>query len=326
MARACWIAALTGACGLSTPTLEAPRDAGASPTLERIETLKAAVAVRPDDATAHRRLGTTLAHAVLRGDLNQQAWAEYHLERAYRLKPEAKTAPRVLARLLNLRLVTGDWSKVELQAELYRHLTATEVQPDDAFVYACFTRAIEAADAYARGRPIAALREIRELERELEVRLEHHPDDIDTHAMAGNYALTFAGMLPWGRGRRLDTAIEHLEVQQARWDELSPDARGWGIAPNTRGVFRLWLAEALLARGDLEDAMHHYRAVASDVGDSRTAEQLAAVARLRQETAADYAGDRALLPAWPSGATACIACHGEDARLSTASLYLPASR
>jgi hypothetical protein len=176
---------------------------------------------------------------------------------------------------------------------------------------------------YDEGHELAAYVRVARLERRLEVRLRHHPDEIDTHAMAGNYALGFAGAIPWGRRERLERATEYLRVQQARWDELSPGARAEYMAPNVRAVWAFMLAEALTAAGDVEGARPHYkRVIESERPDSLPAVTLAEASRERLARLQAYAGRSELLPVWPAGPASCMACHSESARLPTDGLFV----
>lgn len=225
-----------------------------------------------------------------------------------------------------MRSTALDFSRVDLQVELYESLHSEGVDPVEAqlheFTTDCFLEVARAIEAYEGGEVLTAYRRVARLEHRLERRLRHHPEDIDTHAMAGNYALAFAGILPIGKERRLGRAIEHLEIQQTHWSELTPGARNENVAPNVRAVWTFMLAETLTAAGETERAKVHYDAVIDDDGrNSLARDQLARVSRERLSQLENYAGRDELLPVWPSGPAGCLACHSRHATLPTEGLF-----
>lgn len=279
---------------------------------------------RPRDVLAQRVAGDASMLAALRGDLRQRERAEHYLERAYRLDPAHVSTARSLGRFLNMRASAFDFTKLDLQAEVYAGLAQhPSISEQQRFVYACFHDATRALDDYRKGRELAALRRIRRLERDLDRHLGDHPDDIDAHAMAGNYAVTFAGAIPVSQPKRLDRAIEHLEIQQQRWHELTVRAAGSVRSPNTRAVFTFMLAESLMARGRADAALPYYRRLArADPGlTNLPAHRIALAARDRLDHPSAYQGDRGLLPIWPGGVAGCVACHSTTADLDPNSLY-----
>lgn len=313
---------------------EAFLSAGDGEELERLATLRAAADADPSALTQQWRAGTAHVRASLRGHIEQREHAERYLERAWRLDPAGERVPaaRVLARFLNMRSSVMDLSKVELQLQLYASQQVADegsghaqLEPA-AFHVDSFARGAEALRRYGEGDTLAALRTLERLERSLERRIAQYPEEIDTHTMAGNFALTFAGVLPVGVERRLQRGIEHLEVQQDHWEQLSPRARNTELAPNVRSVFAIFLAEALLAAGERESAAARYEQLIAftpdEVPETQVRAQLVALARHRLANLDAYAGSRELLPPWPAGVSGCVACHARVAVLPTDDLYL----
>lgn len=294
--------------------------------LDALALARARADAQPDQLDAQWSAGMAHMRASLQGHVDLRDHAERYLERAWRLDPngERVAAARVLARFLNMRSSVLDLDKLELQIELYQSLLDSgQYSEVEQFHYASFVAAAEALRAYGDGRSLAALRRLRALERAMQERVRAHPDEIDSHAMAGNFELTFAGVVPIGVGRRLARGVDYLEVQQDHWQQLSPRARSTAIAPNVRSVFALYLAEGLLARGEVEQAKRRYRELlAFEVPDTAPRRQIVALAQHRLEHLHDYAGARELLPAWPSGVTGCVGCHSREASLPTDDLYL----
>lgn len=298
--------------------------------LELLAERRAAADADPDHLEAQWKAGMAHLRASLQGHVDQRDHAERYLERAWRLDPEGERVPaaRVLARFLNMRSSVLDVDKIGLQIELYESLLRRgegEAGADPrAFHYASFIASARALARFAEGEELAALRRVEALEREMWAHLREHPDDVDTHAMAGNFELTFAGVVPVGRRRRLAEGVEHLAVQQDRWAELSPRARSTTIAPNVRSVFLLYLAEGLLAAGEREAAAARYRQLIDldDQPDTAPRRQLVALAEHRLAKLDAYAGELELLPPWPAGVTGCVACHAREAALPTDDLYL----
>jgi tetratricopeptide (TPR) repeat protein len=287
----------------------------------------------PDDIDAQWSAGMAHARASLQGHVELRDHAERYLERAWLLDPHADQVPaaQVLARFLNIRTSVLDLARLELQIALYESLIEPEqrergpvTMAAEQFHFASFAAAAEALQTYDQGRTLAALRRLNRLERDMKRRAAAHPDDIDSCAMAGNFELTFAGVIPVGVERRLARGVDYLATQQDHWEQLSPRARSTAIAPNVRSVFALFLAEGLLARGDEDDAARRYRELIEleDQPDTAPRRQIVALAQHRLEHLDAYAGDRALLPPWPSGVTGCVACHSREATLPTDDLYL----
>ncbi len=287
----------------------------------------------PDELGA--QWGAAMAHvrASLEGHVELRDAAERYLERSLALDPGSERVPaaQVLGRYLNMRSSVLDTAMLERQVELYTLLIDAEQRersPADMaakqFHYAAFAGAAAALREYNEGRTLAALRRLRRLERDMQQRTAAHPDDIDSCTMAGNFALTFAGVIPVGVERRLARGVEYLTIQQDHWDQLSPRARSTAIAPNVRSVFALFLAEGLLARGDTDQAARRYRELIAleDQPDTAPRRQIVALAEHRLAHLNAYAGARELLPPWPAGVTGCVACHSREAALPTDDLHL----
>lgn len=242
-------------------------------------------------------------NAVLQGDRSQFDQAVAQL---YARRDEPRTAA-ALARLLNLPLSEGDLRYAPLQRTLYGDLAQREQDSElDATITRGFFMASTAAEQYRQGHTLRALGTLRKLERDLEAEAQR-TDNVDLHAMLGNYAHQAGGFVPVGKTRRLDLAREHLEHVVLRYDELSPTARGLshGI-PGVRVVFTLWWAQLLERDGDPR-AMHAYD-LARDA--ARKAKPTPALEVLSDAIAeGTVPRDGAL---WPSGYDSCVACHAHD--------------
>lgn len=318
-----------GACGrsLQAPAAVALVDHREDGRSSGLPALRARADGHPSDHEAQFDAGMGHLWSTLEGNLAHREAAEHYLERAWRRDPGAQPIAPVLARFLNLRSTALDFSRLDLQIELYESIVDSPVDPASAgredFTFDCFLEAARAMRAYDEGHTLAASVRVARLERRLEARLQSHPNEVDTHAMAGNYALGFAGSLPFGKRARLARAVTHLRVQQARWDELSPGARAEYVAPNVRVVWAFMLAEALTASGEVDEARGHYERVVEQArADSLPAIALADASRERLARLAAYAGREELLPVWPAGPASCMACHSERARLPTDGLFV----
>lgn len=294
------------------PPVHPPR---AAARLER--TLHAARA-RPDDWRAQLEAGAALTREVLEGDASRFDEAVLRLTRAHQLEPEGRTVPRKLGRLLNLPLTEGDLRYVDQQQALYEQLVdgpaPAGASSRERFVDRSFLAATQAAVAYRDGALVTAVVRLRGLERSVEQQLARD-DDVDLHAMLGNYAQHVAGMVGVGRGRRTALAIEHLEHVVQRYDQLSPEARGLEYdVPGVHAVFTFWLAELSLAEGMHVRAGELYAAVERDAGEpwaTPAMQTLALAARQRRELPEPSRAQ--LLPPWPHGYDSCIACHAHQA-------------
>ncbi len=241
--------------------------------------------------------------AVLEGDRGR---FEEAVAQLYARRSEPSSAA-VLARLLNLPLSEGDPRYAPLQRSLYESLANGPHDSErDATIARGFLLASTAAEQYQQGKSLRALATLRRLERDLAAELER-TDDVDLHAMLGNYAHQAGGLVPLRRAHRFELAAEHLEQVVLRFDELSLDAQGVTLGlPGVRPVFSMWRAELLRRAGD-PDAAAAYAVVleAVDTADETPAlRTLAEVAR--EHASAPFVPGE---PLWPHGFTACVSCH-----------------
>ena len=232
--------------------------------------------------------------AVLEGDRDafDDAVARLYSER------DDPSSAAALARLLNLPLSEGDLRYASLQRELYGELLVER----ESSVTRGFYLASSAAEAYQQGRTAKALSILRRLEHDLADEAER-TDDVDLHAMLGNYAHQAGGLVPLRREHRFELAREHLEHAVLRFDEMSPDAQGVTLGiPGVRPVFAMWWAELLRREGDprADEAYALVREVAAE------AEQTPALAVLVDAT---HEPSRNTGPLWPHGYDSCVACH-----------------
>lgn len=299
--------------------------------LDELARLRAAAERDPARLEAQWQAGMAHVRATLHGHVDERDHAERYLERAWRLDPQAEKVPaaRVLARFLNMRSSVLDVAKLDLQLELYRSLLAADSTDEreleaKRFRFSSFAAAAEALERYAEGDTLAALRKLAALERAMHMRTREQPDDIDASAMAGNFELTFAGMIPIGVDKRLRRGVAYLETQQDHWQQLSPPARNTGVAPNVRSVFAFYLAEGLLAAGEVEAAAQRYQEILDfrDQPETAPREQILAIAQHRLANLDAYAGTLELLPPWPAGVTGCVACHSREASLPIDDLHV----
>jgi hypothetical protein len=300
--------------------------------LAELAALRERAEAAPDDLDAQWSAAMPHVWASLQGHVELRDTTEQLLYRAWQLDPLGERVPaaKVLARYLNMRSSVLDLDAIELQVALYQTLVESEAaaqgvaaMPAEQFEIASLGLAAQALAEYGEGRSLAALARVRKLERRMDRRLRAHPDEIDTHTMAGNFELTFAGVLPIAADARLDRANDHFAVQQARWAKLSPRARNTAVAPNVRSVFGLWLAEGLLAAGEPARAAEAYRRVIDlrEQADTGPRRQIVALAEHRLANLDRYLGSDQLLPAWPAGVTSCVACHSQAATLPTDDLH-----
>jgi hypothetical protein len=296
---------------------------------EALARVAADAEARPGQEAAQFRAGIEHAHAALVGHFEYQEAAERYLLRAHELEPGRSPATLILARFLNLRSSALDLSRVDLQARLYGVALARArdgcdpALRGDAFHVHALRSSAQALSAWDDGQPMQALHRVRRLERELAAHVAAHPDDVDAHVMAGNFELTWAGVIGVGSRRRLEAGIAYLERSLQHWPSLSAGARDVGIAPNVQSVFTLALAEAQLAAGRTEAAATTYAQLLDlDVPHTRAREQIEALARHRLDRLDAYAGEADLLPPWPHGPTACVACHARTTELPATGLHL----
>lgn len=333
MLRVATIAAVLGvwtASGLAcrpTPVPQAPLSAEVlSPSEQaRLRALAAEADAHPDDARAHKLSGLAHMRATLAGALDLQERAEQDLEAAFALTPHDTLVSRSLGRFYNLRAVAGDTSKGAMQMEVYRaYLGDRPVEAMNVVQYVAwsFSRLGLVLHYESRGRLLAALREVRRLERSLEAKSAARPNNLELHALAGNFALFFAGALPGGKRTRVERAVHHFERVLADWEHMRRGARHPELCPNTRENFTFELAEAHLALGHVERASELYARLEVPREPVNPARELVAeVSRERLAHVEEYAGDMRLMPPWPSDVGNCVICHAGAAEVPRASLF-----
>nr|AYM52708.1 hypothetical protein [Pseudenhygromyxa salsuginis] len=295
--------------------------------LDRLPALRAAADAEPESLRAQWQAGMAHLRACLQGHVDQRDLAEHYLERAWRLDPHSQQVPvaRTLGRFLNMRSAVLDLDRIDLQIAVYDSLLADpELDAATRLQFSGFKAAAEALRRYGRGQTLGALHDVDAMEDLLGRWLDEHPEDIDAHTMLGNFALTFAGVIPVGQRRRLQAGVRHFSTQQDHWQQLSPRARSVAMAPNVRSVFVMQLAEALLAAGEIDEAERRYRQLIElpEQPDTAPRRQILAVAEHRLANLDAYAGADELLPPWPAGVTGCVACHAREATLPTDDLWL----
>jgi hypothetical protein len=293
--------------------------------LDRLARLQAAADSAPGDFAARRASGMAHLQLALAGVLRLQPRAEADLEAAFALDPHDADLTRALGRFYNLRAVSGDRSKASEQVEVYAaHLRGVAV-PDMTMPQLTawsFSRLGAILELRNRGSLLGALSAVKDVEEVLQARVERQPDDIELHALAGNFAFFFAGNVPFDRRERVERAVRHFEVVRARWDEMRRGARHPEHCPNTRENFMFELAEGYLALGDVEAARPiHEELTTIREPYTRPKEQIAYVSAERLANAKAYAGRMELMPPWPSDAGNCVVCHSWTADVPMDSLW-----
>jgi len=293
--------------------------------VEQLQELADAADAAPGDFNARRESGMAHMWATLGGVLELQPRAEADLEAAFDLDPTDAALTRSLGRFYNMRAVAGDRSKADRQVEVYAaHLGGRKVGTlsDFDFVAWSFSRLGAILDLRNRGRLLAALSEIEALEDSLAARVAAHPDNVELHALAGNFAFFFAGNVPMGRVERVQTAVAHFEVVRERWDELRRGAKHERLCPNTRENFMFELAEGYLVLEQPDKAAPIHREL-TEIREpaTRAKEQIAEVSAERLEHADRYVGDMDLMPPWPSDVGNCVVCHAWTRDVPMDSLY-----
>ena len=279
----------------------------------------------PDDFAALRASGLAHMNFTLSGVLRLQARAEQDLEAAFALDSSDPMLNRSLGRFYNMRAVAGDFSKGDKQVEVYGALlgdTPPEQMDDAAFVAYSFFQLGQILDAQNRGRSLEALRRVKALEARLAERVAEQPDNIEFHALAGNFAFFFAGNIPIDRRRRVQEAVAYFEVLRERWDELRPGAKDPLHCPNTYENFMFELAEGYMVLGEGARARPIYDELATiEAPRTRAKELVAHVAAERLRNFDGYLGEIKLMPPWPSDEANCVVCHAWSSEVSLASLY-----
>jgi hypothetical protein len=275
--------------------------------------LARAADARPDDFAARRASGLAHMEFTLAGVLRLRDRAEQDLEAAFALDSSDDELNRSLGRFYNLRAVAGDYSKADMQVTVYAALLGDRdpmSMDDSSFVaYSFFMLGQILADKN-RGHNLMALRKVAELEQQLAERIRRQPDNVEFHALAGNFAFFFAGNIPLERERRVREAVAYFEVVRARWDELRAGAKHPTHCPNTRENFMFELAEGLMVLERGGEARPIYEELAQiRQPRTRAKELIAHVASERLRNFDDYLGEMRLMPPWPSDVGNCIVCH-----------------
>ncbi|HET6584485.1 MAG TPA: hypothetical protein VFG69_13580 [Nannocystaceae bacterium] len=280
----------------------------------------------PDDLSARKRSGLAHLRFTLEGVLSLRDRAELDLEAAFRLAPTDKDVTRSLGRFYNLRAVAGDYTKADLQVEVYRaHLGDTPVadMTSQQFVAYSFAQLGEILAAKNRGTVLTALRKIEALERVLAARVQAHPNDIEMRALAGNFEFFFAGNVPLSQRKRVENAVADFEVVRTRWAEIRVGARDPEECPNTYENFMFELAEGLLVLDRVAEAEAIYRELTTIVPPvTRAKELVAAVSAERLRNVEHYRGEMELMPPWPSDVANCVVCHSYTSEVSLQSLHV----
>ena len=287
--------------------------------------LAAAADRNPDDFAARKASGLAHMSFTLAGVLRLRERAELDLEAAFALDPTDALLNRSLGRFYNLRAVAGDYAKAEMQVKVYAALLGDEPvasMSDSEFVAYSFFMLGRVLTAKNRGKNFEALGLVTDLEAQLAERVRRHPDTIEFHALAGNFAFFFAGNIPLERERRVREAVAYFEVLRARWDELRPGARDPLHCPNTRENFMFELAEGYMVLGRSTEARVIYEEL-SQIGEPRTRakELIAHVAAERLRNLDAYVGEMKLMPPWPSDVGNCVVCHAWSSDVPLDSLY-----
>lgn len=290
-----------------------------------LKELAAAADAAPEDFELRKRSGLAHMNFTLAGVTRLQERAELDLEAAFALDSGDRVLNRSLGRFYNMRAVAGDYSKAEIQVEVYAALLGErepEQMNNEDFVAYSFFMLGAILTAKNRGRNLEALAKVKQLEQQLAARVADEPNNIELHALAGNFAFFFAGNIPIERERRVREAVAYFEVLRTRWEELRAGARHPSHCPNTRENFMFELAEGLLVLGRVDEARPIY-AELTQIGTPRTRakELIAHVAAERLDNADNYSGDMRLMPPWPSDVSNCVVCHAWSSEVGFESLY-----
>ena len=287
--------------------------------------LAARADANPNDFASRKASGLAHMNFTLAGVLRLQARAELDLEAAFALDPGDALLNRSLGRFYNMRAVEGDWSKAEMQVRVYHALLGDRdpaAMSDSDFVAYSFFQLGRILAKKNRGKNLDALATVTDLEAQLAARVAKSPDDVELHALAGNFAFFFAGNIPLARERRVREAVDYFTVVRARWDELRPGAKDPEHCPNTRENFMFELAEGHMVLGEGDEARVIYAELAAIQGPrTRAKELIAHVASERLRNFDSYLGDMRLMPPWPSDVGNCVVCHAWNAEVSLDSLW-----
>jgi hypothetical protein len=333
-----WILGLVGACARPVPSAPSTAEHVANTAVSAGERSDVGDLARGEDGEGG--VGSSDADAlsspdalmwsVLRGEPTDLDTAEAALEaQLEQAMGDRRVALAVrLGRFYNVRALRGDATKASRQAELYVEVLGGRSPSSldfDEFRAWCFSQLGALLAQRNEGRMLAAMATVKRVEDALADRVAATPDDVELRALAGNFAVFFAGNVPFDKQRRTELAAEHLGIVQARWDEMRAVGRDPDHCPNTRISYAFELAEAELALGHSQRAESVYAWIvgreASDDG-AAVDRQFATIAADRMQRLDALSGDMGLMPPWPSDAENCVVCHGSRA-LSLESLYSP---
>lgn len=291
-----------------------------------VQALQARADAAPADYLAQKEAGLRMMDYALSGVLPLQPRAERYLERAFALRSNDPELTRTLGRFYNMRAVEHDFSKAPMQQRVYGALLGDQdpaqmsVSSFVSYSFLQLARIIEPADDRHM---LVAFRRLRALERALERRTAAEPDDVELHALAGNFALFFAGYVPVGQRKRLRRGVEHFEHVKAHWGQMRPGARDELRCPNTYENFVFELGEAHLALGNEARARAIYEELVSvREPATRGKELIAAASEHRLAHLPEYAGRTELMPPWPSDVGNCIVCHAYTSDLPVNTFYV----
>ncbi|NVB38775.1 hypothetical protein G6O69_13120 [Pseudenhygromyxa sp. WMMC2535] len=294
----------------------------------RLLELAEAAEQNPDDFAARRASGMAHMHLTLAGVLSLRERAEADLEAAFFLDSSDAELNRALGRFYNMRAVDGDYSKADMQVKVYGALLGERdpmAMDDLDFVAWSFFQLGRVLTDKNRGKNLRALAKVDDLEAILAARVKAQPDNIEFHALAGNFAFFFAGNIPLERERRVEEAVAYFEVLRARWDELRPGAKDPSHCPNTYENFMFELAEGYTVLGRADMARPIYEELARLESDraprTRAKELIAHVSGERLRNLDSYLGEMKLMPPWPSDIGNCVVCHAWNAEIPLDSLY-----
>jgi hypothetical protein len=287
--------------------------------------LEQRAAQHPEDFTAQKAAGIAHMQFTLSGVLSLQEQAETYLEAAFALDPTDEELTRSLGRFYNMRAVDGDYSKAEMQVEVYAaHLGQYDPHQLESaeFVAYSFLKLGEILTLRNRGNLLGALADIKAFEALIAERVQRFPDDIEMVALAGNFEFFFAGNVPMNKRERVAAAVRYFEVLRERWADLRPGAKHETHCPNTYENFMFELAEGYLVLERPEDAKRIYEELSQPTQPlTRAKEQIAWVSKERLRNVDAYVGKMELMPPWPSDGANCVVCHSWSADVSLESLY-----
>lgn len=271
------------------------------------------------------RTGYTFMNFTLAGHFSLLEKAEYYLERAFSLKQDNKNLNRTLGRFYNLRVVDLDFSKTAMQEKVYYALLGDR-SPDELdgseFVSWTFYQTARAIQLQKRKKYIQALRTIRNMERAIEKRIKKRPNNVEYRALGGNYALFFAGHLPFRKGIRVRQGIEYFEYVKDNWDKMRSGAGNTFHCPNTYENFMFELGDAYLCNKEKEKAIAVFEELSQIKGVvTRSKEIIAYMSKERIQNSQWYLGKKELMPPWPSDRGNCVVCHSYNADIPMKSLF-----